>query len=297
MKSASLLFLIGFAAMSASWGAFVLAPQIQVGRAAQTAMLGGSTLYPQARPGLAAQGAQVYRANGCNQCHSREARQTGVAIDLMLTDAGTNAAATLDALRQLDIKGGTPLIASLPKDIMRDAPKREAERALKVLEDAGAKAAIRIRPVGPDLDRGWGLRGSIGLDYLFDDPVLLGSQRLGPDLGNIGLRQPDPGWHLKHLYAPSSVVPESTMPPYRFLFQEQRIRGGRSADAVVLDGEHAPREGFEIVPTDEAKALAAYLVSLRASVPLFEAPFTGAAPPAPAATGSNPAVTNTASAQ
>jgi hypothetical protein len=41
----------------------------------------------------------------------------------------------------------------------------------------------------------------------------------------------------------------------------------------------------EIVPTDEARALAAYLVSLRADVPLFEAPFTAPAPP-PVATNS-----------
>ena len=156
MKSASLLFIIGLGAISASWGTFVLAPQIQLGRAGQTTVVGGSESYPQARPGLAAQGAEVYRANGCNHCHSREVRQTATAIDLMLTDAGTNAAATLDALKQLDIKGGTPLLASLPKDIMRDARKREAEGALKVLEDAGAKAAIRIRPVGADCSpAGW----------------------------------------------------------------------------------------------------------------------------------------------
>jgi len=41
-------------------------------------------------------------------------------------------------------------------------------------------------------------------------------------------------------------------------------------------------EGVEVVPTDSARALTAYLVSLRAESPLFESPFTPPAPPAPA---------------
>jgi len=43
-----------------------------------------------------------------------------------------------------------------------------------------------------------------------------------------------------------------------------------------LPKEFAPADGYEIVPTTEAKRLAAYLVSLRANVPLYEAPFTPA---------------------
>jgi hypothetical protein len=42
----------------------------------------------------------------------------------------------------------------------------------------------------------------------------------------------------------------------------------------MLPAELAPPAGYEIVPKPEAKALAAYLVSLRADAPLFIAPFT-----------------------
>jgi hypothetical protein len=35
-----------------------------------------------------------------------------------------------------------------------------------------------------------------------------------------------------------------------------------------------PADGLEVVPTAEARELAAYLVSLKANVPLYEAPFT-----------------------
>lgn len=36
----------------------------------------------------------------------------------------------------------------------------------------------------------------------------------GPDLTNIGSRQPDPAWHVKHLKDPKSVAPNSAMPAY-----------------------------------------------------------------------------------
>ena len=52
-------------------------------------------------------------------------------------------------------------------------------------------------------------------------------------------------------------------------------------DALKLDGDWAPERGYEIVPTDEAVALVAYLLSLKSDVPLFEAPFTAPASPAP----------------
>ena len=124
-------------------------------------------------------------------------------------------------------------------------------------------------------------------DFLFDYPVMLGSQRIGPDLANVGLRQPDANRHLRHLYAPRLEVTGSAMPPYRFLFEKRRIERARSPDALELPPGLAPGNGYEIVPTQEAKALAAYLISLRADAPLFETPMTVPAVPetnAPAAT-------------
>ena len=48
----------------------------------------------------------------------------------------------------------------------------------------------------------------------------------------------------------------------------------------------AAENGYEIVPTSEAKALAAYLISLRADAPLYETPMTVPAAPA-AESGTN----------
>lgn len=274
MKHAGVLFLTGFVAMSASWAGFVLVPQLQLGRETMAKVTGGSDLYPQPRPGLAVQGAEVYRANGCYYCHSQQVQQEGVATDLVLMEAGTNQAQVLSAFKLLDLSLVDNPLVGLPRDLLLAVDKAEADFAQKTLEDAGAKAFVRVRATGPDMDRGWGRRGSVARDFLQDQPVLLGSQRLGPDLANIATRQPDPIWHLKHLYAPDVVVTNSTMPPYRFLFEKRKIKQAASSDALVLDGELAAEPGYEIVPTDEARALVAYLLSLKSDVPLFDAPFT-----------------------
>ena len=108
---------------------------------------------------------------------------------------------------------------------------------------------------------------------------MLGSQRIGPDLSDVGARKPDFNWHLLHLYAPRHQVADSTMPPYRFLFETRRIERMPSLDALTLPRELAPPAGYEVVPKPEAKALVVYLLSLRADVPLYVAPFSTAAPP------------------
>src|SRR5437773_7839595 len=54
----------------------------------------------------------------------------------------------------------------------------------------------QIRPdyVSADIERKWGERRSAPRDYLFDRPVMLGQERMGPDLSNIGKRgRPEEG--------------------------------------------------------------------------------------------------------
>ena len=49
---------------------------------------------------------------------------------------------------------------------------------------------VRADYVSSDIDRKWGTRRSAPRDYLFDHPVLLGKERMGPDLANLGKRGP-----------------------------------------------------------------------------------------------------------
>jgi cytochrome c oxidase cbb3-type subunit 2 len=95
----------------------------------------------------------------------------------------------------------------------------------------------------------------------------------------VGMRY-NAGWELVHLYNPVSEVKSSIMPPFRFLFKKEKIDGAPSPDALPLQGELAPPAGYEIVPSEDAKNLVAYLLSLRVDVPLYDAPFTTLAPAA-----------------
>lgn len=291
MRYSPLVFLAALFALSASWFGFVLLPQVQLGRALpETNQVNTAELYPQGRPGLARQGLEVYRANGCAACHSQQVGQTGTVCDVVLNDVGTNPVAAARALLNANVgitNANAPgLSAGLPKAILRGATLEKAVAAAGALKAGGGKADVQIVPVGPDIDRGWGLRRTVAADFLFDDPVMPGSLRAGPDLANEGLRR-TANWQMLHLYAPNSQVKDSIMPPYRFLFEKRKIEARPSPDALPLPNDFAPKDaGYEIVPKPEAKALVAYLLSLRADVPLFEAPMTGPAA-APSTTATN----------
>jgi cytochrome c oxidase cbb3-type subunit 2 len=315
MNYGPLVFLAAFFALASSWCGFVLAPQLQIGRLQQTNTVSGAAVaYPVSRPGLARQGLEVYRANGCAYCHSQQVGQSGTAVEIALTEAGTNRAATIAALLSLaqatndesavwtalpalGLRGSdsaaTNLLSGLPKAFLRGSNPTAAKAAVKALNSTSAKAELRIVPFGPDLARGWGKRRTVAEDFLFDSPVMPGSQRVGPDLVDLGTRLPDIQWHLLHLYAPQLVVKGSSMPSYRFLFAKHAVERGPSPEALVLPGKLAPPPGYEVVPKPAAKALAAYLVSLHADAPLFDAPITVAS--AAAATPTNsPAASDTA---
>jgi len=62
------------------------------------------------------------------------------------------------------------------------------------------------------------------------------------------------------------------MPPYRYLFDKRRVQRAPSPDALRLPEGFQPPAGFEIVPKPEARALVAYLLSLRTTAQLFETP-------------------------
>lgn len=144
----------------------------------------------------------------------------------------------------------------------------------------------RPRSEGSDIDRGWGVRGSVARDYIYQNRVFLGSIRNGPDLANLGVERKtgpqqdkdlaksllNPHWHYLHLYSPRTIQPDSIMPSYRYLFVTRPITGKKSDDALALVGDDAPAPGYEVVPSPEAKALVAYLLSLNKSYALKEAP-------------------------
>lgn len=69
----------------------------------------------------------------------------------------------------------------------------------------------------------WGLgaeRIAQAGDYLADRPVLLGSQRTGPDLSQQGGEHPD-DWHMAHFVNPRYTSPMSIMPAFEFLGEDK----------------------------------------------------------------------------
>jgi cytochrome c oxidase cbb3-type subunit II len=95
-------------------------------------------------------------------------------------------------------------------------------------------------------------------------------------------------WHHVHLYSPRSINLDSNMPSYRFLYQKRRISDARSADALQLTGSDAPPEGWEVIPTYDAKCLVAYLMALNQSHPLNEVRSAGGAPQAAGSPAGSP---------
>ncbi len=57
---------------------------------------------------------------------------------------------------------------------------------------------------------------SLAAESKFDHPFQWGSKRTGPDLARVGGKYSN-DWHVQHLTAPRSVVPESIMPNYPWL--------------------------------------------------------------------------------
>ncbi|MGP1615833.1 MAG: cbb3-type cytochrome c oxidase subunit II [Pollutimonas bauzanensis] len=126
-----------------------------------------------------------------------------------------------------------------------------------------------------DASRGWG-RASVAGDYHYDDPPLLGTMRTGPDLFNIGVRQPSADWQLGHLFQPRAYTPGSNMPSYRFLFDVKEPGSVAKNERVVHLPPGAAQEGKVVVASPEAVDLVAYLLSLKRSYPVLTLEQAGA---------------------
>ena len=130
---------------------------------------------------------------------------------------------------------------------------------------------VRDPNSGADIIRGWGTgknadgkdvtRRTYPRDYIWQGETFLGNSRDGADLSNVGARFKEAQLYA-WLYHPETINTHCSMPAYRYLFVTRRVSGQPSADALVLPPEYAPPAGFEVVPTADAKSLAAYLLSL-----------------------------------
>ena len=131
-------------------------------------------------------------------------------------------------------------------------------RAVYVANGCSYCHTQQVRPLQQDKMFG---RPSAPGDFAYQTPELLGSERTGPDLTNIGERQPSDAWQYIHLYNPRAVVPQSIMPAFDWLFQVVD-RAPPGVTPVALPKAYAPTHGV-VVPTHDAQALIAYLMALK----------------------------------
>ena len=67
---------------------------------------------------------------------------------------------------------------------------------------------------------------SLAAESQYDHPFQWGSKRTGPDLARVGGKYSNQ-WHVQHLIAPRSVVPQSIMPNYPWLLTTELDYFGR----------------------------------------------------------------------
>ncbi|VAW70916.1 Cytochrome c oxidase (cbb3-type) subunit CcoO [hydrothermal vent metagenome] len=168
---------------------------------------------------------------------------------------------------------------------LNDWQAGDGVRPYKPLELMGRKYYIRegcylchsqmIRPFRDEKER-YG-HYSLASESIYDHPFQWGSKRTGPDLARVGGKYSDE-WHVLHLNAPRSVVPESVMPNYPWLqkntvdpvtttktMQVMRTLGVPYTDADIASG------AAEVEGKTELDAIVAYLQVLGTMVKFDEA--------------------------
>jgi len=123
-----------------------------------------------------------------------------------------------------------------------------------------------IRPFRAETER-YG-HYSVAGEFVYDRPFQWGSKRTGPDLHRVGGRYSD-DWHRVHMVNPRDVVPESIMPGYPWLAENELDDGDIKVKMETLRTLGAPYTDAEIEAAPQAlegktelDALVAYLQGL-----------------------------------
>ncbi|HEV2482376.1 MAG TPA: cbb3-type cytochrome c oxidase subunit II [Puia sp.] len=146
----------------------------------------------------------------------------------------------------------------------------EAARGKQLFIANGCVACHTQQVRDVEMDKVFGSRPSVAADYAVNrrtdiwrnTATLMGTERTGPDLTDIGTRQPSADWQLAHLYNPRIVVKESIMPAFPWLFT---VKAKPSASDKIVNVPAAFRDDQEgkVVATQDALCLVAYLQSLK----------------------------------
>ena len=139
-------------------------------------------------------------------------------------------------------------------------------RDIYIREGCNVCHSQMIRPLRAETER-YGPYSTAG-EFVYDRPFQFGSKRTGPDLARVGGRYSD-DWQRVHLNNPRDVVPESNMPAFPWLFDNEldgvltadKMRALRMVGVPYTDGDIAGAQA-EVAGRTEADALVAYLQQL-----------------------------------
>lgn len=111
------------------------------------------------------------------------------------------------------VKSNIPTISS----VKPYTPLELEGRDIYVREGCYVCHSQMIRPFRSETAR-YGEYSKAG-EFVYDHPFQWGSKRTGPDLARIGGKYPD-SWHYNHMLDPTSMSPNSIMPPYSWLLDD-----------------------------------------------------------------------------
>jgi cbb3-type cytochrome oxidase cytochrome c subunit len=315
MKGLVPLFLGIFGTFAFSWVGLTVIPNWQIGHLNPQSDEEGTDIYPMPQSGMVQWGARVYAANGCVYCHSEQVRADYAGADIE-RKWGDRRSAPRDYIFERPVFLGKMRMGQDLANIGARAPAEQespAPASSPAVQAAAASpspgnspaAAVAASPgstapkapttpaaVAPSSSPSSKAPGVAGPSTGIASPSPAAAAAAGSPAASPSPSAPWPeqtaglppmysaAWHHVHLYSPRSINLDSNMPSYRFLYQARRISDARSADALQLTGSDAPPEGWEIVPTYDAKCLVAYMMALNQSHPLKEVKSAGAAPAA-----------------
>jgi cytochrome c oxidase cbb3-type subunit 2 len=168
----------------------------------------------------------------------------------------------------LEEDGSIPIDAELYPKSMPGIAQQGAKDYLSLGCVTCHTQQVRSEESGFDVERGWGKRPSVPRDYILQNEVLLGHNRVGPDLANLGLREYSTEWLHQHLFMPQTLVDGSICQPSPFLYDvsDEPSEGyieSKSDDKTIF-----------IKPSFRANRLVAYLESLKQDYELPEIAFS-----------------------
>lgn len=322
MKGLAPLFLGIFGTFAFSWVGLTVIPNWQIGHLNPQSDEEGTDIYPLPQSGMVTRGARVYAANGCNYCHSEQVRAAYAGADIE-RKWGDRRSAPRDYIFERPVLLGKMRMGQDLANIGARAPKEEESPSPTggaspapqgAAASPGAVAAAKGASPPPVTSPSPATAAATPPGAVASKPPTSSGPASPPPskspaaaaASTSPAASPSPSapwpeqtaglppmysaaWHHVHLYSPRSINLDSNMPSYRFLYETRRISDARSSDALQLTGSDAPPEGWEIVPTYDAKCLVAYMMALNQSHPLKDVRSAGASAAASPAASASPA--------